>query len=256
VGEAVQEAGRELYTALGQVLDEHRPADRSRLMRLPPAGEDRLCRLCYAAAWYEETFRAGRIWPGTPLGNAGRDFTLDQLLVAVPAYATDDLAAMVDLAERGALGELRAATTPDRVQAAPTFAGSTDVGGADADLIAAGLLLDVKATTRPDDTKGIGRPQLYQLAGYLLLDYDDAHAIQRVGLYLARLSWLVSWDVLEFLQLLGARRPLAELRESCARASSALLKCQGREVHVSGDLRGRSAVVDQATLRRGTSTGT
>ena len=52
----------------------------------------------------------------------------------------------------------------------PAFAGSTDIGGADADFIVGGLLLDCKATTTPTR---LGSTEIGQLAGYLLLDYDD-----------------------------------------------------------------------------------
>ncbi|WP_406164830.1 hypothetical protein [Streptomyces sp. NBC_00996] len=50
---------------------------------------------------------------------------------------------------------------------APTFCGSSDVGGADADFIAAGNLIDCKATICPER---IGADGIHQPAGYLLLD--------------------------------------------------------------------------------------
>jgi hypothetical protein len=52
-------------------------------------------------------------------------------------------------------------------------------GGADADLILGGLLLDRKSTIQP---RRLGRDEIYQLAAYLLLDYDDEYGIDRVGL--------------------------------------------------------------------------
>jgi hypothetical protein len=67
------------------------------------------------------------------------------------------------------------------VACGPTFAGSTDIGGADADFVIDGLLLDCKATTTR-----LGSAEIGQLAGYLLLDYDDQYRITQVGLYLSR----------------------------------------------------------------------
>ncbi|WP_206342825.1 hypothetical protein [Streptomyces ureilyticus] len=43
-------------------------------------------------------------------------------------------------------------------------------------------------------------------------DYDDAYAIDRVGLYLSRQGGLITWSVPEFLTALGARVPLPRLR--------------------------------------------
>ncbi|MGW1917574.1 hypothetical protein ACWCQS_44695 [Streptomyces sp. NPDC002076] len=97
----------------------------------------------------------------------------------------------------------------------PTFAGSTQVGGADADFIVAGCLIDCKATIHP---KRIDRVQLYQLAGYLILDCDNTYGIERVGLYLSRQGRLIEWETEEFLQLLSADQSLPRLRDACRRA--------------------------------------
>ncbi|GAA3485484.1 hypothetical protein [Streptomyces yanii] len=91
----------------------------------------------------------------------------------------------------------------------PVFAASSDLGGADADFIAGGLLIDCKATTRPHK---IGRAEVQQLAGYLLLDYDDTYRIDQVGFYLSRQGTLIAWTVPEFLTTLGSRKPLPQLR--------------------------------------------
>jgi hypothetical protein len=63
----------------------------------------------------------------------------------------------------------------------PVFTGSADIGGADADCIIDELLLDCKATVT---ATRLGNAEINQLAGYLLLDYDDQYGINRVGLYL------------------------------------------------------------------------
>ncbi|MCX4650225.1 pentapeptide repeat-containing protein [Streptomyces sp. NBC_01446] len=94
-------------------------------------------------------------------------------------------------------------------------ADGADADGADADFILGGCLIDCKATIRPEQ---LGRAALYQLAGYLLLDYHDTYRIRRTGLYLSRQGALIDWDIDEFLRLLGARVPLPDLRAACHQA--------------------------------------
>lgn len=96
----------------------------------------------------------------------------------------------------------------------PVFAGSGDIGGADADYILGGLLLDCKATKDP---RRLGREEIYQLAGYLLLDYDNQFGIDQVGLYLSRQGGLITWDAADFLRRLGASVPLPQLRAQLRR---------------------------------------
>ena len=78
-----------------------------------------------------------------------------------------------------------------------------------ADMILGDLMLEVKASANPT----LKRQDLYQVIGYVLLDYHNAYQIRRVGLYLARFGHLVTWTMPECLALLGARRDLAELRK-------------------------------------------
>ncbi|MGH3299315.1 MAG: hypothetical protein ACRDP7_46750 [Trebonia sp.] len=92
----------------------------------------------------------------------------------------------------------------------PEFAGSRDIGGADADFILDGFLLACKATITP---RRLGADEVSQLAGYLLLDYPNAHGIREVGLYLSRQGAVISWTVPEFLDLLGATAKLPTLRQ-------------------------------------------
>lgn len=166
---------------------------------------------CYAAAWFEEVFRTGRVWP-TTLGGAHPAFTLDELLAAVPAYAAVDITAMTGRADEGLAG-IRETTAPHEVTLAPTFAGSRDVGGADADWIAGRLLVDVKATKDPGK---LSAQDIDQLAGYVLLDYRDTHRLDRVGWYHARTGSLSVWGIDEFFPLLGVRERLLSLRARTA----------------------------------------
>jgi hypothetical protein len=187
------------------------PHARDRPLALVGPQEDRLSRLCFALAWFE---RIGRDGPGEPpwWDSVAPDADVESLLAAVPAYVTRDLLVQVRLAER-ALSTLRESSSPRGCVAAPTFAGSGDVGGADADLVVDGRLVEVKSLTRPGS---LSERTIRQLAGYVLLDYDDVYALREVCLYQARIGWLVSWSVSEFFSLLGARDSLARLRSEFA----------------------------------------
>lgn len=73
----------------------------------------------------------------------------------------------------------------------------------------------MKATATPVKLPGA---DIQQLACYVLLDYDDRYGIERVGWYFARIGVLVAWDVGSFFRLLGAVRPIGELRRGLAAA--------------------------------------
>jgi hypothetical protein len=109
---------------------------------------------------------------------------------AVPAYVVEDIAEQVKLAEQP-FAPFRQLPDGQRV-CGPVFAGSGDLGGADADFVVGALLIDCKVTTRPHT---IHRSAAQQLSGYLLLDYDDTYGIDRVGLYLSRQGALIAWHV-------------------------------------------------------------
>ncbi len=119
----------------------------------------------------------------------------------------DDIGQQMALAAT-AFREYRA-LPPRAVTCGPVFTGSADIGGADADFILDGLLLDCKATIMP---RKLGADEISQLLGYLLLDYGDEYGIRRVGLYLSRQGAAITWDVATFLKLLGADAPLPQLR--------------------------------------------
>lgn len=205
-GEAVQGAGRQLLAEL-----DSQPAV---LAGRPREEEERLARLCFVASHFEEIFRAG-LFPGNPLFRLAAGGSLEDLLADVPAYVPTDIARQVQLAgAEQALGWV-ARLPAGQCMCAPTFGGSDDVGGADADFIAAGNLIDCKATIRPERIEANG---IHQLAGYLLLDYEDRYRIGRVSLYLSRQGRLVSWTCPEFLRLLGSDQPLHALRADCRAA--------------------------------------
>jgi hypothetical protein len=181
---------------------------------LPPDAEQLLCRICFLQAEFAALYRCGRPDPIlAAAGDDGRPITVDNLLAAVPRFAVEDLAAMVATARTG-LAELRSSTSPAWVTPGPYFAGSEAVGHADADFVAAGLLVDVKATVHPDRLSAF---EVYQLAAYALLDWDDKHRLTAVGWYLARSGLLITWPLPDFLRLLGARGDIHQLRAEAAR---------------------------------------
>ncbi len=193
---ALGAVGRELLSVLDDYL-----AGRVRLT------EDQVCQLCFVAASFEDVYRAGEVRRPSMLADAAPSTSLREMAAAVPEYVPGDLKRQFALA-LPAFERLRA-LPPEQVICGPVFTGSADIGGADADFILGGLLLDCKSTVTPYK---LGTAEIYQLAGYLLLDYDDQYGIRRVGLYLSRQGKGITWDVGEFLSKLGAREPLPVLR--------------------------------------------
>jgi hypothetical protein len=166
-----------------------------------------LTRLCFVASFFEDLARTGEIRRFSMLAQATPATTLDDLIAAVPDYVLDDIDQQLQLADKP-FAAFRSLPPHTRV-CGPVFTGSSDIGGADADYILDGLLLDCKATKDP---RRLGREEIYQLAGYLLLDYDDAFGIRHVGLYLSRQGGLITWETGDFLRRLGAGAPLPTLR--------------------------------------------
>ncbi|WNM32742.1 UvrD-helicase domain-containing protein [Streptomyces sp. Li-HN-5-11] len=204
--EAVLAAGEEMLQRFAQWR--HNPAQ---------ATDEQRTRLAFVAAQYERTFRSGQLTRDNMLAGADEHTTLDDLMRQVPRYVVEDIAEQMSLAHKPFAPFLH--LPENRRICGPTFDGSADIGGADADYILDGLLLDCKATIHP---RSIGAAEIYQLAGYLLLDYTDTFAIDRVGIYLSRQGGLITWAVTDFLTMLGARAALPELRKTF---QAALLHC-------------------------------
>lgn len=180
------------------------------------AHEQLLCRHCYVLGLFEELFRAGpRI--RSPLYELADGATVDDLLALPLQPWIDDLCAL-----SAAFADHYSALAERPVVLNPSFAGSTEIGGADADLIVDGCLLDVKTTV---DTKFTRTRVLYQLLGYTLLDQDDRYGIDAVGVYLSRQSLLLRWPLLPLWRSLleNDSVDLAELRSSFREAVLAAL---------------------------------
>ena len=161
--------------------------------------ERKLARFCLLLAAFDTVFRAGPIaWPPRFLRGALPTSTTD-LLSAVPDDWVEDVAAL-STAFSARYPEWRGAAATLN----PTFAGSADIGGADADFILDGCLWDIKTTKV---TRGQSA-HIYQLVGYALLDYDDQFGIERVGLLFPRQDTAVQWPLPKLLETLSGRSDL------------------------------------------------
>ena len=157
--------------------------------RLDATDEDRLLRHCVVMAALDVFARAGFDARSVLLIPEPRRTVCELLAVAEQEWL-DDLRELSWDFEQGfaALWTLPAALNP-------TFDGSGFVGGADADLISAGCLIEVKTTINPlKDADWI-----YQLVGYALLDWHDAYHIEKVAVYFARQAYLLEWEVSDLL---------------------------------------------------------
>jgi len=92
-----------------------------------------------------------------------------------------------------------------------TFAGSSDVGGADFDLIVDGCLVDIKSILYPR----IDTMYLRQLVGYWLLDYDNALRISSAAVILVRHGHTELFDIQ--CDLIGTDVSAADLRQEFRR---------------------------------------
>ena len=185
-------------------------------VRAAARGEERLSRACWALALCTDVYRRGLL-PGSILDQllAAGQFGVDQLLSIAPPDALRQLRELRAVAERELLPHLHRP-----IYLAPTFDGST-LCNADADLICAGLLLDIKTRLGNKNRRtgvradALAMIDLYQLVCYALFDRSDAFHITSIGIYSARYGTLATWPLGEVLQsLAGAEVDLAGERET------------------------------------------
>lgn len=179
------------FNSLDAVLATLQPVQRPLILE-----EERvLARYCFVLSLFEEAARAGQNYldrKGILLTPVPRQ-SIDELL-AIPKDAwIDDLCAMSKLFYEQCHRYL---AHPHVLN--PMFVGGNDVGGADADLIVDGCLVELKASIHPK----LDPAWLRQLVGYLLLDYGDRHRIRYVSIYMVRQGMTFTWSVKEFLRKL------------------------------------------------------
>jgi hypothetical protein len=152
-------------------------------------------------ALLSEVYRGGpAVIMGGPLGQfRGRKATGEDLLGLCPPAGLDQLAQFRRVFETALIPRL--ATRPGLWAIGPTFAGS-DLINADADLVAGGLLLDLKTTSK----LSLAVTDLFQVIGYSLLDFDDAYRVTELGIFTARYGYLAVWGVDDLFDELAGRR--------------------------------------------------
>lgn len=196
--------------ALDATIERLRPAGRV----LGPAGEAELARYCWALALFESPYRMGgrSRTTRTPIDMLGPAPGLDALLGLAPDAGIDELSRLVAKLQTSPLAEML--NLPFCLNPKFRSAGRL-VGGADADLLVDGLLVEVKTTK--DHT--MRRRDGYQLLGYFLLDQSDEYEIKSLGFYLSRVAELVTWPVADLLgQVAGRPVDVADLRAEFASA--------------------------------------
>lgn len=171
--------------------------------RLPAVEEDVLNRYCIVLALFEEVVRAG-LSHNSPLSKERFNSAEDLLSVAEPSSLDD----MRQISWRFYDGFSPLLELPHILN--PTFDGSIDVGGADADLIVDGALIDIKTSKN----RRIDAYFIRELLGYTLLDYSDRYHIDSIGLYMSRQGILFKWSLDEVIADLcpGPASSIAELR--------------------------------------------
>lgn len=167
-----------------------------------------LASACWALALLTEMYRNPMAAMRGPLGRfEGHRASASELLDLVPPAAMDQLAGLRGVFASTLLPELAHRT--GRWILGPDFTGSALIK-ADADLIVAGLLLDLKT----DSKLSLGVKTMFQVIGYALLDFDDAYHLTEVGIFSARYAYLATWEIFALLdELAGCKVNLSSIRQ-------------------------------------------
>lgn len=177
------------WLSLEKFLDTTMPVRR----QLDEDNEQRLARYCLVMAKFEEFYRTKNV---DPVLTDTKFQNVEELLNLMPSVVVGDLC---QLAKEFHDNGLQYFGPDERLILNPTFAGSQDVGGADADLIVGTCLVDIKTTIDP----AIKSDYLHQLLGYVLLDYNDKYAIDEVAVFSARYCKMHRWNIVELIQELS-----------------------------------------------------
>lgn len=161
--------------------------------RLERSQEEMLARQCIVLALFEEIFRGG-VSMNSPLILRDHIENVSDFLSIAEKHWIDDLCSMSWL-----FYEQFKESLSHSVILNPVFEGSKDVGGADADIILDHCLIDFKSTLNPK----IDSNWLYQLLGYVLLDYDDLYQIREIGIYMVRQGILLRWPLHTIIEVLS-----------------------------------------------------
>ena len=185
------------------------------------ADPEHLARACWVLALLTEVFRRGPMVAAMgPLGRfLDRRPSAEEMLALAPPAALSQLAAFRQVFETALLPQLRA--REGRWLIGPTFAGSALIR-ADADVIAAGLLLELKTSAK----LSLGITDLFQVIGYALLDFDDEYKLGTLGIFSARYAYLATWGLGALLEELAEGQ--VSLQATRQEFRQLLFACQGR----------------------------
>lgn len=180
----------------------------------PTAGTDvepvLLARSCWALALLSEVYRGGLVaLIDSPLGEFMRSTpTAKDLLELASPPQLDQLAALREVFESTLIPRL--AHRRGLWAVGENLLGSP-LMNADADVIAAGFLLDAKTSAR---SSSLAVTDLFQIIGCALLDVHDAFRLESVGIFSARYNHLATWHLGALLnELSGTTVQLPALRE-------------------------------------------
>jgi hypothetical protein len=178
-----------------------------------------LCRLIAILARFEQYFRAGpAVLPylAGPITEHGNNLA-ELALALINEPSMSDLETL----GRATLEDLADIREAHDLHVGPNFVQSIPLGGADADLIYDGTLIDLKSTSQP---RVVGREEIWQLLGYLFADTDDTYGISRVGFAALRRRRSLFWKPEGLIRKLtgGQAIPLQRLRDEFASVLSSL----------------------------------
>lgn len=169
-----------------------------------------LARACWALALLTEAYRGGPMAAiEGPLSRfLGRCPSAHDLLALASPAVLSQLSAFRRVFETSLMP--RISGRRGRWFLGPVFSGSALLN-ADADLIAARLLLDLKTSAK---RPSLGVREIFQLIGYALLDFGDVYQLSEFGIFSARYAYLATWDIGSSLaELAGCPIDLADIRQ-------------------------------------------
>lgn len=157
--------------------------------------EDHLARAALVLAQLETVQRC-HLPPDPASTGIAVSVSVEAMMATQDARAVDDVIALC----RAARDPLASFVNRSAVLN-PTFSWSNRIGGADADLIVEGCLLELKTSSDTGLTGEVAR----QLLGYVLLDGDDYHQIRDLAVFYARRPQVLRWPLAEFVHACAAR---------------------------------------------------
>ncbi len=214
---AISATATELSATVHTAIREFGTADRTKPILLDAEKEHRLASLAVMTAWFTSAYHSsGRtVTRAAGIGKLGPRCSVERLMKEVPQYALDDIQAQMQLCEGTAdntqltFSAFRNATTADASHLDIDLSPPDSRLHANPDVIASRRLLEIKSTTKPEQ---LSRVEIGQIAGYLLLDTEDAYGLERLGLYRSRSGYLFEIETEAFLEASRATLPLPALR--------------------------------------------